>query len=66
MEPSSRSVERFLSLGEVLILTGASRSTIWRWQQEGAFPQSRRIGKRKVGIPEREYQEWASTRLAAS
>ena len=32
---------RFLSLKEVQRLTGnLSRSTIWRWQQQGLFPRS--------------------------
>jgi len=52
-------VVRFLSLKEVQRLTGnLSRSTIWRWQQQGLFPRSRRLGPNRVGWLLSEIENW--------
>ena len=52
-------VVRFLALKEVQRLTGnLSRSTIWRWQREGLFPRSRRLGPNRVGWLLSEIETW--------
>ena len=54
-----KKVIRFLSLKEVQRLTGnLSRSTIWRWQQQGLFPRSRRLGPHRVGWLLSEIENW--------
>lgn len=55
-------MERYLRLPEVIVLTGVSRATIYRWQREGLFPKSRRIGPQAVGFRESEVREWMQTR----
>jgi len=56
--------ERFLSMREICRLTGASRATIWRWQQNAEIPASVKIGHRKAAIPESDYLAWAKERMS--
>ena len=42
--------------------TGISRSTRWRLEREGLFPQRRRLSPRLVGWLESEIQAWIHDR----
>ena len=54
--------DRALRNKELLRITGTSRSTVWRLEQEGMFPKRFKIGKRGVAWSENEVMEWLSTR----
>ena len=45
-----------------------SRQTLWRWQQKGLFPRSRRLGPGlgRVGFLQSEVDEWLRTREATT
>jgi prophage regulatory protein len=47
-------------------MTGLRRSTIYRMQASGQFPQRIKIGARAVGWIEREVQEWLAKRVGAT
>lgn len=51
-------IDRLLSEKEVLALTGLGRTTLWRMQNEGAFPMRVRKGKRGVAWRESSVNEW--------
>lgn len=53
---------KVLSIKEVTAMTGASRSTIWRWEQSGLFPRRIQIGPHKVGWIEGEVTSWLKSR----
>lgn len=50
--------DRLLSEKEVLAVTGLGRTTLWRMQNEGAFPMRVRRGKRGVAWRESAVTEW--------
>jgi prophage regulatory protein len=47
---------------ETIQLTGLSRTTIWRLERAGLFPQRRRIGRQAVGWLASDIDEWLATR----
>lgn len=55
---------RFLRGPEVLARVGVSAITLLRWEQEGLFPQRRKIGKHAVAWVEAEVDEWCANRAA--
>ena len=55
-----------LRLPAVCRMTGLRRSTIYRMQASGQFPQRVKIGARAVGWIEREVQEWLANRSVAT
>jgi prophage regulatory protein len=59
-------VERILRRPDVEKLTGLSRSTIYSMISEGAFPRPIRLGKRAVGWPASEIEEWLQSRPSAA
>ena len=54
--------DRFIRLKEVLGLTGLSRSTVYRKQRAGTFPESVQLGERVVAWREAEVREWMASR----
>jgi prophage regulatory protein len=50
--------DRIIRRPELLALTGLSRSTVRRLENEGGFPTPRRIGRRTVGWLLSEIQHW--------
>jgi predicted DNA-binding transcriptional regulator AlpA len=50
--------EGFARWPEVKQLTGAGRSTIWRWEQAGRFPKRCRIGPNISAWPRMKLREW--------
>ena len=47
---------------QVSVLTGLSKSTRWRLEREGKFPQKRQLSAKSVGWLASEVEEWIRTR----
>ena len=58
--------ERILRRPDVEELTGLSRSTIYAMISEGTFPRPVRLGKRAVGWPVSQIDEWLQSRPSAA
>lgn len=54
-----------IRLEEVKRRTGMSRSTIYRWMQEGKFPRARSLGGRIAAWSEPEVNAWIQVALEA-
>ena len=52
------SINRFLSIKEVQIISGKSRSTLYRWINQGIFPKPCKIGPNSVAWPEEVVEKW--------
>jgi len=59
-------VPPFLRLSTVLLITGLSRSTIYRMIAEHTFPAPVKIGKRAVAWRQEEVRQWCESRPSAS
>ena len=53
---------RFLRFKEVGVMCGLSRTTIWRLQREGKFPERRRIGPHAVRWLAKDVEHWINSR----
>lgn len=53
---------RILRIPDVTLLTGLSRTTIWRLELQGKFPQRIRLGLNSVGWRDEEVRQWVETR----
>ena len=53
---------RFLRFPEVAKRIGLSRSSVWRLQRAGRFPQHRRLSPNTVGWWEPEIEAWLQSR----
>lgn len=51
-------LDRIIRLPELLEITGASRSTLYRWIREGCFPPPVRLGPNSTGWPQSQVREW--------
>lgn len=56
---------RVLRLPEVKTKTGLGRTTIYRMESSGAFPQSIPLGGKAVGWIESEVNAWIEQRMSA-
>ncbi|GBL02058.1 transcriptional regulator [Vibrio harveyi] len=54
---------RIIRLKEVITLTGLSKSSIYRYADGKAFPQSVQLGARSVGWIEEEINQWMQGRI---
>lgn len=54
--------DRFLSISDVRLITGLSRTTIWRMENDGTFPRRREIAPRRVAWLASEVREWIQSR----
>jgi prophage regulatory protein len=61
-----RSDGKFLNMKEVLRRTGLSRSTIYDQMDQGEFPRSYKLTRRRVGWKEEEVEAWTESRTAAA
>ena len=55
----------FLSIADLVTLTGMSAPTLRRMELAGEFPRRVNIGERRKGLPLRAYAEWAVDRCVA-
>ena len=60
--PSNPSDDRFVREAEVLNLTGLSRTTRWRMEQNGKFPRRRQLSVNAVAWRESEIRAWMASR----
>jgi prophage regulatory protein len=64
MAVGAAGIPRILRLAEVEIVTGKSRTVIYREMQAGTFPIPIRLGGRAVGWLEDELRRWLERRIA--
>jgi prophage regulatory protein len=55
-----------IKLPQVKARTGLSRSSIYAFISQGAFPKPIRLGERAVGFLQTEIDEWIESRIKAS
>ena len=53
---------KFLRMKEVLKLTGLSRSSILRLENQGKFPKRKRLSDSAVGWDSRDIEKWLDSR----
>ena len=58
-------VSSILRRPDVEAVTGLSRSTIYKWMDEGSFPKPVKLGPRAVGWREADINDWLETRDTA-
>ncbi|MGQ0698263.1 MAG: helix-turn-helix transcriptional regulator [Panacagrimonas sp.] len=58
--------ERLLRLNEVLSRVGVSRSTLYAWISDGAFPAPVRLSQHLSAWPESSVSAWIELRIATS
>ena len=63
-EVKSERLDRILRMPDVVKAVGVSRSSIYVWTQNGAFPPCLRIGVRAIGWRESEIQKYIADRSA--
>ena len=56
---------RVLRLDEVVARVGLSKSTVWRYIDEGDFPPPIKLGPRASGWIEQEIDDWIASRPRA-
>lgn len=54
---------RLIRLKEVINLTGLGRSSIYKFMEEGRFPESISLGERAVAWEISEIEEWISIKI---
>lgn len=54
---------RLIRLKEVMSITGLSRSSIYRYIDEGRFPESVAVGVRSVAWIDTEVSRWVASRI---
>ena len=64
MDNQIQQPDRFLREREVRNVTGLSRTTRWRMENENNFPKRRQISTGAVGWKESEIQAWVADRQA--
>ena len=55
-------VSSILRRPDVEAVTGLSRSTIYKWMDEGSFPKPVKLGPRAVGWREEQIEAWIADR----
>ena len=61
-QPAAPLAPRFLRFKEVGLMCGLSRTTIWRMQRAGKFPERRRISANAVRWLAEDVEGWIRTR----
>ncbi len=55
--------DRLLPWSQVKVISGLSRTTVWRLQKTGDFPASVQVSRNRVGWWQSEILEWRRSRL---
>ncbi len=58
--------DRILKLNDVVEITGASVSTINRWEKAGKFPARRKLGIKAMGWLASDIQKWMESLPSAN
>lgn len=61
-ESAAPAAPRFLRFKDVGMMCGLSRTTIWRMQRDGKFPERRRIGPNAVRWLAEDVEDWIRSR----
>ena len=61
-KPEVEMVSAVVGTERVTRMTGLSRTTIWRLERAGKFPQHLRLSSHRIGWYRDEIEEWISTR----
>jgi prophage regulatory protein len=59
-------IQRLLRLPTVLLVTGLTRSTVYRLMAEHSFPAPVKLAKRAVGWRQDDVRQWTNGRPTAS
>ncbi|BCD83642.1 DNA-binding protein [Pseudomonas solani] len=62
---AAEKIDRFLRLGDVLVITGLARTTVYRRMSEGTFPKQVRIGLKSVAWRQSDIAQWMSNPTAS-
>jgi len=57
-------LDKFLSIKEVIEVTGLSRTTVWRLGRDGQFPKSRQISPGRRAFLRSEIEAWIREKAA--
>jgi prophage regulatory protein len=55
-------IMKFLTVKQIMKMTGLSRTTIWRLERDEEFPKRRQLGLRRIGWIESEVLDWMESR----
>ena len=58
-------MDKFLRLPQVKEITGLSRTTLYRYMDQGYFPKPYDLGPRTVAWLEVDVQQWSQARIAS-
>jgi|SRR3989344_323113 len=61
-EPAPELEDRILPWSQVKVISGLSRTTVWRLQKTGDFPASVQVSPNRVGWWQSELLEWKRSR----
>lgn len=59
-------IDRILKLNDVVDITGASVSTINRWEKAGKFPSRKKLGIKAMGWLASDIQKWMESLPSAN
>ena len=51
-------IERIIRVSELSLILGVSETTIWRWRQDGSFPNPISLGPKLIGWRSQTVNEW--------
>lgn len=66
METLKVSTSRLVRLPEALARSGLSKSTLYRLEKAGRFPQKIRVGERMTAFRESELEDWLAAQPRAT
>jgi prophage regulatory protein len=55
----------FIRLPQILYLTGLGKSSIYKFMEEGHFPQSTKLGSRVTVWQKSDIQDWIKSKIQA-
>lgn len=54
-------LDRLMASHEVEAIVGVGRTTLWKWEKDGAFPKSVRVGRQRKAWRESDIRVWLAT-----
>ena len=66
MPDTDQTPKKFLARQEVMDITSKSYTTLWRDMRDGTFPQTYKIGARRVAWLDSEVQDWVNSKIKAA
>jgi predicted DNA-binding transcriptional regulator AlpA len=55
----------YVRIGELVVLLGVSRTTVWAWRRAGLLPPAQRLGPNTIGWPMEIIDQWRASRPRA-